>query len=177
MSRSGERAERSPGLDPCARRHLRLGWWLLLAFLTLGIVLESLLGFKVPWFVNVASETRRTMWRLAHAHGTLLALVHIAFGLTLQVAPMAREGLRRAASRALVAASFCLPGGFFLGGCIVHGGDPGLGVLLVPAGAVLLFAGTFATAAGLGSLRGPDRASGGEPAKERGSPPPPVRSR
>ena len=176
MNRSGERTERPAALDPCARRHLRLGWWLLLVFLSLGIALEALLGFKVPWYVNVASETRKTMWRLAHAHGTLLALVHIAFGLTVQVAPFTRERLRRAASGALIGASFLLPGGFFLGGCVIHGGDPGLGVLLVPAGAVLLLGGTLAAAAGLGSTGRPDRAPGEEPAKERGSPPS-VRSR
>ena len=30
--------------------------------------------------------------------------------------------------------------GFFLGGLFVHAGDPGLGILLVPVGAALLFA-------------------------------------
>src|SRR5262245_59367245 len=152
---SGSPAERTSTPDRYVRRHLRLGWWLLLVFLSLGFALEMLLGFKVPWYVNVASEARQTMWRLAHAHGTLLALVHIAFGLTLHVAPPAREGLRRAASRALVTASLCLPGGFFLGGFFIHAGDPGLGVLLVPVGAVLLFGGILAVACGLGGPRPP----------------------
>jgi hypothetical protein len=172
MSGSPPQAERTQAPDSYVRRHLRLGWWLLLVFLSLGFVLEMLLGFKVPWYVNVASEARQTMWRLGHAHGTLLALVHIAFGLTLHVAPPARPGLRRAASRALVAASLCLPGGFFLGGCFIHGGDPGLGVLLVPVGAVFLFGGTLATASGLGALRDTHRVPGGEPSRERGPRPP-----
>ena len=43
-----------------------------------------------------------------------------------------------AASQALVAAGVLLPAGFFLGGMVVYGGDPGLGVLLVPVGAVCL---------------------------------------
>jgi len=34
--------------------------------------------------------------------------------------------------------SWVLPLGFFLGGFGLHGGDPGLGVLLVPVGALLL---------------------------------------
>ena len=61
--------------DPasCARRHLRIGWSLLLIFLTLGIVLESLHGFKVGWYVNASNEVRQVMWRLAHAHGKLVA--------------------------------------------------------------------------------------------------------
>ena len=51
------------------RRHLRFGWWSLLCFLTLGIVLESLHGFKVGWYLDAAHSTRRLMWTLAHAHG------------------------------------------------------------------------------------------------------------
>jgi hypothetical protein len=31
-----------------------------------------------------------------------------------------------------------IPAGFFLGGAVVHGADPGLGILLVPLGALLL---------------------------------------
>ena len=36
-----------------------------------------------------------------------------------------------------VARTVLLPGGFLLGGVFVYGGDPGLGVLAVPFGAVL----------------------------------------
>ena len=123
-----------------ARRHLRIGWRLLLLYLSLGIVLETLHGFKVEWYVNVSSEVRQVMWRLSHAHGTLLALLHLVFAATVTMAPSMAEARRRFASRCLVAASLLLPTGFFLGGLTIHGGDPGLGVLLVPVGAVLLFA-------------------------------------
>src|SRR4051794_6786004 len=61
------------------RSHLRFGWWSLLLFLTLGMVLEGLHGFKVAWYLNVSTQTRRLLWTLAHAHGTALGLVHIAF--------------------------------------------------------------------------------------------------
>ena len=54
-----------------ARRQARFGWWTLLTFLTLGIVIEALHAFKVPWLLDVQNETRRFMWRLAHAHGIL----------------------------------------------------------------------------------------------------------
>src|SRR5687767_2952499 len=64
------------------RRHLRFGWWSLLIFLTLGIVLEGLHAFKVGGYLNVSNSTRRLLWTLAHAHGTALALVHIAFAVT-----------------------------------------------------------------------------------------------
>ena len=69
------------------RRHLRLGWWSLLAFATLGLGLESLHGFKIRAYLDVSNETRRLMWTLAHAHGTLLAILNIVFGLSLRVVP------------------------------------------------------------------------------------------
>ena len=65
------------------RRHLRFGWYALLGFLILGAFLEGLHGFKAGFYLDVTHETRRLMWRLAHAHGTLLALVNIAFALSL----------------------------------------------------------------------------------------------
>ena len=123
----------------CARKHLRFGWWALLFFLTLGIVLEALHGFKVGAYLNVSNATRRLMWTLAHAHGTLLALINIAFGLTVRVLPDWAARGRNVASACLVGASVLLPGGFFVGGIVTYGGDPGLGILLVPLGALLLF--------------------------------------
>jgi len=62
-----------------AARHARVGWWSLLIFLTLGVVLESLHGFKVDWYLSASSHARRLMFTLAHAHGTLLAVVSLAF--------------------------------------------------------------------------------------------------
>jgi len=53
-------------------RHLLWGWWGLLVFLSLGIILEALHGFKVGAYLDVGNETRRLMWTLAHAHGTML---------------------------------------------------------------------------------------------------------
>ncbi len=139
----------------CARRHVRFGWWALLAFLSLGIVLELLHGFKVGWYVEVASETRRHLWTLAHAHGTLLALVNVVFGLTLPTLPAWSERRRTLASRSLLLASLLVPLGFLLGGLVVHGGDPGLGILLLPVGALLLFVAVLVTARGQGRDREP----------------------
>jgi hypothetical protein len=129
-----------------AHRHVRFGWWSLLVFATAGLALESLHGFKVRAYLDVANETRRLMWTLAHAHGTLLALVHIVFGLTVRsgLGPVDRN--LRPISTSLMAASVLLPGGFFLGGIAFFSGDPGLGVLLVPVGAVLLLWAVFSIA-------------------------------
>ena len=127
-------------------RHLRIGWWSLLIYLTLGIILEALHGFKVGFYLNVSNETRRLMWTLAHAHGTLISLVQIAFALTLRLVPLWNARQRALAGRFLIASNLLLPGGFFLGGWFLHGGDPGLGVLLVPLGAILLLASVLLTA-------------------------------
>jgi hypothetical protein len=128
-----------------AQRHLRFGWWSLLLFATLGLALELLQGFKVRAYLDVTNETRRLMWTLAHAHGTLLAIIHVMFALTWRSAP-ASLPKPRLISNSLIAASALLPGGFFLGGVAFYSGDPGLGVLLVPVGAVLLLVAVFSIA-------------------------------
>jgi hypothetical protein len=129
-----------------ARRHLRFGWWSLLLFATIGLVLESLHGFKVRAYLDVSNDTRRLMWTLAHAHGTLLAVINILFGLTLRVATPAAMPRTRRMSGALIAAGLLLPAGFFLGGVAFYDGDPGPGVLLVPIGGVLLLLAVFSIA-------------------------------
>ena len=122
-----------------ADRNLRFGWWALLVFLSLGGALETLHGFKIRWYLDVDNEVRRLMFTLAHAHGTLLALVNIAAGLTARM--VERFTLRPSVSFALIWAAILLPAGFFLGGIVIYDGDPGLGVWLVPIGAALLFYG------------------------------------
>src|SRR4029078_9171068 len=72
-------------VDFYSQRHLRFGWWALLVYLCMGIVLEALRAFKVWWYLDVANETRRLMWTLGHAHGTLLALINLAFAATLPI--------------------------------------------------------------------------------------------
>ena len=142
-------ATRRGCVDPTVRLHLMFGWWFLLAFLTLGIGLEVMHGFKVPWYMELGNpETRRLMWTLAHAHGALFGLLHIAFGTTVFLLPAWKRNLRVLASRCLMAASIMMPAGFFLGGIWIYEGDPGLGILLVPPGGVLLFVAVFLAAQG-----------------------------
>ena len=130
-------SKQAPPLAQLADRNLRFGWWSLLIFLSLGAVLEALHGFKVRWYVDVGNETRRLMFTLAHAHGTLLALVNIVAGLSGRI--VERFTLRSSVSFALIWAAILLPAGFFFGGIVTYDGDPGLGVWLVPVGAALLF--------------------------------------
>ena len=128
-------------------------------FALLGLLLEALHGFKIRGYVDVSNETRRLMWTLAHAHGTLLSVVHVVFGLCLMTFPDLTARNLRLISTSLIAASIVLPGGFFLGGIAFYSGDPGLGVLLVPAGAVLLLTAVFCIARGAASAgRGRQRA-------------------
>ena len=132
------------------RLHLRVGWWALLAFLSLGLTLESLHGFKAGLYLDVSNETRRLVWTLAHAHGALLAILNLVFAATLPAMPGFGGTPRSVASRCLLGALVLLPLGFFLGGVFVHGGDPGLGVLLVPPGGLLLFVAVLLAARGAG---------------------------
>jgi hypothetical protein len=131
------------------RRHLALGWYTLLAYACIGLALELLHAFKVGFYLNVDSETRRLMWRLAHAHGALLGLVNIAFALTLRLLPRPEASSVRLASSCLAAACLLLPLGFLLGGVFANAADPGLPILLVPMGAVLLIAGLSLLVRGL----------------------------
>jgi hypothetical protein len=138
----------------CVRRHLRIGWWSLWAFLTLGIALETLHGFKVGWYLGVANATRRLMFTLAHAHGTLLALVNIGFAVTVPWVPAWDARTRAVAGNCLLAAGLLIPAGFFLGGLVIYAGDPGLGIVLVPVGAVCLLVGVWLTARAVTASRG-----------------------
>src|SRR5215468_4738231 len=122
-----------------ARRHHLLGWWGLLLFLSLGIGLETLHGFKLGFYLDPAHRMRRLLWTLAHAHGTLLALVHLAFAVGLGRFGRWTERRLKLASFFLIDA-LLLPVGFFLGGVGHTEVDPSPGILLVPAGALLLLA-------------------------------------
>ena len=129
-----------------AALHLRFGWWSLLAFLTLGLVLEALHGFKVGGYLDVGQDTRRLMWTLAHAHGTLLALIQLAFAAAVDRLEAWAEGPSKLASRLLRIAGIAMPVGFFSAGFGAEGGDPGLGIVLVAAGGLCLFLAVLLTA-------------------------------
>ncbi len=128
-------------------RHLRFGWWALAIYVCLGIVLETMHGFKIGWYLDVGNETRRLMFTLGHFHGTMLALVNVAVGLTIRTVDDFK--LRPSVSLALIWAAILLPGGFLLGGFLPYDGDPGSGVWLVPIGALLMLYGVGRTAVDL----------------------------
>ena len=129
----------APKID-LSTKHLVFGWGMLLLFVLLGAVLETLHGFKVAWFVNVSTETRRLLWRLAHAHGTFLAVLNVVFAVTLRSFECYGRAkvATRWASACLFGATILVPLGFFAGGLSLYGNDPGFGILLTPLGAACL---------------------------------------
>lgn len=128
------------------RSNRHFGWWSLLCWLALGIVLEALHGFKVGWYLDVVNDGRRLQMSLAHTHGTLIALVNLAFAATVPADVAAKL---TGAAKCLRLAGILMPVGFLFGGIFAYGADPGFAVVLVPVGAVLLFAGVLMTARAL----------------------------
>lgn len=125
-------------LESISQLHLKIGWWTLLIFLTLGIVLEIQHAMKVSSYLGADSGVRRLMWTLAHTHGTLLALVQIVFALTLTRLSKVAVTSVSLTGKLLATGSLLMPTGFFLGGLTHYEADPGIGVFLVPIGAILL---------------------------------------
>jgi hypothetical protein len=126
----------TPGTEEgLARLHRRFGWTSLFVWMTAGLVLESLHGFKAATYL--LDPLRRELWTLAHFHGSLLSVVNLAY-VRWAEAPGLGAAARVTASRALVAGSVMMPLGFLLGGAFHYEGDPGLGIFLAPLGALIL---------------------------------------
>lgn len=110
-------------------------WISLALWITFGILLEGLNAFRSPALLDDA--VRREMFRLAHAHGTLLNLVLLAAAICarldlIRLGPATSFGLRTAV--------VLLPAGFLFAGLWHFKDEPGLAILLVPVGALLLLA-------------------------------------
>jgi hypothetical protein len=112
---------------------VRQGWISLALWIAFGILLEGLIGFRIPALLD--DPMRREMLRLAHAHGTLLNLVLLTAAI---FAHSELVRLSQASSVSLRLAVIFLPMGFLFGGLWHYRDDPGLGIFLVPIGALLL---------------------------------------
>lgn len=112
------------------------GFITLLLWAVLGLGLEAAHAFKTPLYLE--DELTRMLLRLAHAHGALLGLLSLAYAAV--GVPMFERAAETAHSigRMLRAGSLLLPLGFALGALGHPEGDPGLGILLAPIGALLL---------------------------------------
>ncbi len=126
---------------------LRQGWVSVAVWMTVGLLLEGLLGYKAPSYLG--DPQRRELFRLAHSHGTLLGVVLIVAALTAQriAAPP------QLAQWALRIGAVMMPVGFLLAGVWHPEGDPGLAIWLVPPGALLVIFGVVAMALSLKTNR------------------------
>ena len=116
-------------------------------FMSFGLVLDALLGYKSPAYLN--DPIRREMFRLAHVHGTLFGIVLVVAALTgrvyeLEIPPAVR--------RTLTLGAWLMPAGFLLAGIRHPEGDPGLAIWLVPFGAILMLYGVIRLALQLRQL-------------------------
>jgi hypothetical protein len=123
------------------RSALIQGWISVAVWMTFGLLLEGLLGYKTPAYL--LDDTRRELFRLAHAHGTLLGLILLAAALSGQLFKLAPP---RAAWISLRLGAAVMPVGFLLAGIWHYESDPGLGIWLVPPAALLLIFGVVAFA-------------------------------
>ena len=134
-------------------RHLRLSIALAALFLAMGLWLEAMIGLRMTGWVD--DPLRREFLRLGHAHGGLLALLNLGLGLA-----MDRLGTPAAWAATIRAAAWSgalLVGAGFVAGGLLHGPtDPGLPILVVPAGALMLLGSLVAVAL----LRPGDRTPG-----------------
>ncbi len=110
-------------------------------WMAFGLLLEGLLGYKTPAYLQDAQ--RRELFRLAHAHGTLLALVLLAAAL---VSDRLKLEAPKSARVALRVGVVVLPLGFLLAGVWHYEGDPGVAIYLVPLAALLVIYGVVALA-------------------------------
>jgi hypothetical protein len=107
-------------------------WFVLLAWLVFGLVLEFLLAVKSNGYLS--EDIRREMWRLAHAHGVLMAAItllcdaHLGWG-------------GKLAKPMMVFGAISMPLGFFLGGCWPSLTDPHALVVLAPVGGLTFVVG------------------------------------
>jgi hypothetical protein len=129
---------------------LRQGWLGLALWMSFGLLLEGLLGFKN--YSYLGHSVRREMFTLAHTHGTLLSLVLIAAAVCL------KNGLINPAKHATLAlriGAVAMPLGFLLAGLFPFASDPGLAIFLVPLAALSVIYGAVSCALSAGNEKPP----------------------
>ncbi|MFO0547249.1 MAG: hypothetical protein U0271_02615 [Polyangiaceae bacterium] len=126
-----------------ARRHVAVGFAGLALFVLVGLGLEAAHALKAPGYLDADHTTRRLLLRLGHAHGGLVSMVHILYGLAAHRWPAIATPLT---SLCYWIALLLVPGGFLLGAIGATASDPGIFVLLVPPGAFAFMFGLGLTA-------------------------------
>jgi hypothetical protein len=139
MAKDAEKPQ-TANVNQCERMMVQ-GWVSIAVWMSVGLLLEGLLGYKIPAYLS--DPQRRELFRLAHTHGTFLGLVLVVAALCVQ-----RYGgnLPRIAQVALRVGSILMPVGFLLAGIWHPEGDPGPAIWIVPPAALMIIFGTIATA-------------------------------
>jgi hypothetical protein len=123
------------------RRVTFQGWLSLALWMSFGLLLESLMAYKSPAYLD--DPQRRELFRLAHAHGSLLGVVMVI------AAMWARSAGARLSRLVVLAVRFgaaVMPIGFLVAGLWHPESDPGVAIWLVPAGALPLIFGLISIA-------------------------------
>jgi uncharacterized membrane protein YgdD (TMEM256/DUF423 family) len=119
----------------------RQAWFSLLFWMSMGLLFEGLIGFRAP--VYLQDPLRRELFRLAHAHGTILSLLLLIVNLYLVKDLISPPKL---ALRSLQAGVVSMPFGFLLGGLWHYESDPNFLIFIAPLGGLLLIFGVAAIA-------------------------------
>lgn len=101
----------------------KLAFGIIAFWIAFGLVLDFLMGTKQSSYL--ADPVRREVWRLAHAHGTLLMLVYAVYSKLHGISVKAHDNL-------MFFGAILMPAGFLLGGIGATETDPSPAVLLVP---------------------------------------------
>lgn len=120
-------------MQPHARRY---GFGLLFVSACLGFALELAHALKLAPYLDV--PLRRELLTWAHAHGVGLALVLLAYGASGIATPNNVKWLAIGALGMVF--------GFALASVDLHESDPGVAIVLVPAGALLVLRALFVAA-------------------------------
>jgi hypothetical protein len=134
-------SEEQEDLTVWVKRALLQGWLSVAVWMGFGLLLEGLLGYKIPGYLQ--DLQRRELFRLAHTHGTFLGLVLLVSALIAQRMNIAPPHAARAALRI---GTVLMPIAFLLAGIWHYEGDPGLAIWLVPPAALLVIFGAVAFA-------------------------------
>jgi hypothetical protein len=119
----------------------RQGWFGIAVWMTLGLILEGLIGWRNPAYLE--SAWKRELCRLAHAHGTLFSLILVAVSVASK-----SETIKPSVSAvyALRIGSILMPAAFLAATWGSTETDPGWAIWLAPVGGLLMIYGVAAAA-------------------------------
>lgn len=122
---------------------LRQAWLGLAFWMTFGLLLEGLIGYRIPDYLD--DPQRRELLRLAHAHGGILSLVLAAAALGIGYG---KTRPARATVLALRIGVLAMPLAFLAAGLWHYANDPGFAIWLAPPAALLVVFGILGLAFG-----------------------------